>query len=129
MKCAHKRSHAHLVFELRDFLLGLHDQLLEARLVLFLFNQLLLKMVVLLPLRRDLVRQLLKVRHNKWVDNFDVLVILSGEVIFHQADLLPQQIDLFLVVAHLLLRRLNNVGDCLDVGFDVVAVGGSGAWR
>ena len=66
-------------------------------------------MVVLLTLGSDLVRKLLKVCHDEWVDDLNVFVVLGGQVIFHKTDFLSQQINLFFVIAHLNLGTLNNV--------------------
>ena len=78
-------------------------------------------MIVLLSLSCDLISQLFEISHNKGVDYFHVLVVLCGEVVFHQADLLTQQVDFFFVFAHVVLWILDDVGDVGDLGAYVVA--------
>ena len=82
-------SHAYLVLKLGNFLLCLHDELLEARFVFLLFDELRLQMIVLFPLPSDLVGELLEVGHDEGINHLDVLVILSGQVVLHEPDLLP----------------------------------------
>ena len=66
-------------------------------------------MVVFLSLRSDLVGELLEVGHDERVDNLHVLVILGGQVIFHQSDFLSQQFNLLFVITHLDLRTFDYI--------------------
>ena len=81
-------SAANLFFELGDFVSKVDDHLLHHGLLLLELDQLLLHMFVFLLLFDDRVRQLLKVGHYKRVHYFDVLVVLCGQVVLHQGNLL-----------------------------------------
>ena len=84
-------------------------------------------MVVLLSLVVYLAGQLLKISHNKRVDNFDVLVVLGGQMVLHQPNFLSQQINFLLVVTHTSLRLLNDVANVHDLRLHVVLIGCSHA--
>ena len=61
-------------------------------------------MIVLFLLLHDARLQILKVGHYVRVDNFYILVVLRRQVVLHEPDLLPQQLDLLLVLAQRQLR-------------------------
>ena len=65
-------------------------------------------MVIFFALASDLVRQLVEVGHYEGVDNFNVLVILGGEVVFHETNFLAKHVDLLFVLSHVLLRLFNE---------------------
>lgn len=73
--------------------------------------------------------QLLEVCHDKGINYFNILVVLSSQMILHQSDFLSQQINFLFELSHLVSRILNNVGDVLELGLHVVLVGGSQAGR
>ena len=65
-------------------------------------------MVVVLALSGDLVSEFVEVGHYEGVYHLDVLVVLCGEVVFHESDFLTQHVDLFFVLPHVLLRLLDE---------------------
>ena len=118
--CAKTSSEAHLVLELCDFLVTFHDGLLHDRLLALQLHYLFLHVIVLSLLLHNASLKLLKVSHDVRVDHFDVLIVLGREVILHEADLLSQHLNLFLVLAEARLANLDPVLDSLAVAANVL---------
>ncbi len=105
------------MLQLRKLLLCLHDELLQARLIFFQFNQLFLQLVVFIFLSANLSIKLIKVCHDEWVDHLDVFIVLRGEMVLHQRDFLSKQVDLLLVVPHVRHRVSNDALNECDLTF------------
>ena len=74
-------------------------------------------MIVLFLLLGNTCLKVLKVGHDVRVYHFDVLIILSGQMILHQAYFLSQHFDLFFI----LTQRLLGVGDPLFHSFHLAS--------
>ena len=98
----------------------LHDGLLCDRFVFLQYYDLLLHVVIFALLLGNTSLQVLKVGHNVRIDHFNILVVLSREMIFHQANLLSQHFNLFLVFAERLLTLGNPLLDSLAMALDVI---------
>ena len=100
----------------------LHDGLLCDGLVFLQYYDLLLHVVIFTLLLGNTSLKVLKVGHDVRIDHFNILVVLSREMIFHQANLLSQHLNLFLVFAECCLALdnplLNSLAMALDVIFD-----------
>ena len=79
-------------------------------------------MVIFALLLGNTSLKVLEVLHDVRIDHFNILVVLGGKVIFHQAYLLSQHLNLFLVFTERLLALgnplLNSLAMTLDVIFD-----------
>ena len=113
-------SDADLILELGNFLCTLHDRLLDGRLVALKLKNLSLHVIVLLLLFQDACLQVFEVRHDIWINHFNILVILSGQMIFHQTNLLPQHLYLLLVFSECYLCVADPFLDPLDLSFDTL---------
>ena len=98
----------------------LHDGLLCDRLVFLQYYDLLLHVVILTLLLGNTSLEVLKVLHDVRIDHFNILVVLSREMIFHQANLLSQHLNLFLVFAECCLALDNPLLDSLAMALDVI---------
>ena len=116
-------SLAHGVFKLSNFLIRLHDSLLQNRLFSLQFQDLLLHVIILSILLADGDLQVFEVLHNVRVDNFDIFIVLGRQMVLHQSNLLPQQFNFFFVLTQNLLRGLNPFFDTFDVCAHTVVVG------
>ena len=56
-------------------------------------------MLIFVLLGGYLVLKMFKVCDNKWVDNFNVLIVESLQVVVHHGDILPQRLNLLLVLS------------------------------
>ena len=98
----------------------LHDGLLCDRLVFLQYYDLLLHVVIFTLLLGNTSLKVLKVLHDVRIDHFNILVVLSREMIFHQANLLSQHLNLFLVFAESLLALGDPLLDSLAMALDVI---------
>ena len=108
-------SVANLVFQISDFLAGLDDLLLNDALLTLEVHKLPLHVVVVLALGGDLLLQVLEVLEQLRIDELDVLVIHRRQVVVHHCNLLPEQIDLTLVLAKVGLAVGDDPLDLLHV--------------
>ena len=123
-------SEANHVLQLCNLLTGCEDALLHEWLLLFELYDLSCHQFVLFLLLVDTVLQVLKIRHDIRIDYFHILVVLGGQVILHESNLLPQHLDLLLVLSEALLRVGNNILNLLDVALDAVLAGHlQSGWR
>lgn len=102
-------SDADLVLESRNFVLAVNDGLLDSAFIALEFDQLPLEVVVFLALEVNLRSEVLEVSHYERIEHFYVLVVLSGQMVFHQTNFLPQKVDLLLVIPqqhHAVLNEL-----------------------
>ena len=96
-------SLADLVLQFRNLLACLHYLLLDLALFALQFYQLPLHVIVVLALLADLRLQVIKVLHQLRIHELHVLIVQCGQVVVHKRYLLPQQVNFFLVFAHILL--------------------------
>lgn len=102
-------SHADLVFQVRDLMLALDDQLLHLRFLTLQLGQLLMQVVVLRALQGDLFWKLVEILNDERVQHFDVLVVLGTQMVLHQGDLLSEQLDFLFVVTKCVLTFQDEV--------------------
>ena len=92
-------SKADLVLEYSNLLVTLHDGLLGDGFLALQLHNLLHHVFIGLLLLEDARLQLFEVGHYVRVNHFNIFVVLSGQVVLHQADLLSQHLDLLFVLA------------------------------
>ena len=101
----------------------MHDGLLDDGLFALELSNLLLHVLILSLLLADGHLQVFEVLHDVRVDHFHILVVLRRQMVLHQPNLLPQHLNLLLVLAQHALRLFNPILPPLDLAAHTVIVG------